>query len=476
METRLFIGGKWIETAATIPMRNAFTDAEIARVSLGNKATLDSAIAAAHEAFSRTRSVPAHERAALLLRIASGIEKRRDEFTATIVAEAGKPITYAEAEVARAVLTFTIAAEEARRWNGAGGEVLALDATAPGAGHVGLSRRFPIGVIGAITPFNFPLNLVAHKVAPCLATGNTMVVKPAAKTPLTALLLAEVLADAGTPAGQMNFVTCSNDDAAHLVTDSRVAMLSFTGSPDVGWKLKSLAGKKRVCLELGGNAGVIVQPDADLAATVPLIAAGGFGYAGQSCISVQRIFVQEEIYTEFKTRLVAHIREKVKTGDPQDRATLVGPMITAEALAKTRALVAAAVTAGGRVVTGGEARGFCLEATVLEDVPLSHEACTSELFAPVVTLHRHRDFDEALRLVNDSRFGLQAGIFTNEIRRALLAFETLDVGGVLINEVPTWRVENMPYGGIKDSGFGREGVRYAMEDMTEIKTLILRHG
>ncbi|MEO6785715.1 MAG: aldehyde dehydrogenase family protein, partial [Chthoniobacteraceae bacterium] len=436
MQTRLFIGGKWIETGATLPVRNPFTGAEIAQVSLGDGPALDSAIGAAHDAFPAARTVPAHERAALLLRIAHAIQAKQEEFAETIVAESGKPITYAEAEVARAFWTFTTAAEEARRWTGAG-EVLALDAMPAGAGHTGFTRRFPIGVISAITPFNFPLNLVAHKVAPCLATGNTMVVKPAAKTPLTALLLAEVLADAGVPAGQMNFVICKNEDAARLVTDDRVAMLSFTGSPDVGWPLKALAGKKRVCLELGGNAGVIVHSDADIAAAVPMIAAGGFGNAGQSCISVQRIFVHEEIYADFKTRLVAHIREKVKTGDPTERTTVVGPMITAEALAKTRALIASAVAAGGRIVLGGNAHGHCLEATVLEDVPLSHEACTGELFAPVVTLHRYGDFEDALRLVNDSRFGLQAGIFTRDISRALRAFETLEVGGVLINQVPT---------------------------------------
>ena len=333
MQTRLFIGGKWIETAATHPVRNPFTGAEIARVSFGDESTVDYAITAARSACATARAVPAFQRADLLQRIARGIETRKAEFIATIVSEAGKPITFAEAEVARAIFTFTIAAEEARRWNGSSGEILALDATPPGAGHIGISRRFPIGVISAITPFNFPLNLVAHKVAPCLATGNTMVVKPAAKTPLTALLLAEVLAEAGTPAGQMNFVTCSNEHAARLVTDERVAMVSFTGGPDVGWSLKALAGKKRVCLELGGNAGVIVHADADLAAAVPLIAAGGFSNAGQSCISVQRIFVQEEIHADFKSRLVAHIREKVKTGDPRDHATVVGPMITAEALA-----------------------------------------------------------------------------------------------------------------------------------------------
>ena len=474
MQTRLFIGGKWIDTAGSLQVRNPFTGDPVARVSLGDESTLDYAITAAHAAFPVTRAVPAHQRAEMLLRVARGIEGRKDEFIRTMISEAGKPFTYADAEVARAIFTFTIAAEEARRWNGASGEVLALDATPAGAGHIGMSRRFPIGVISAITPFNFPLNLVAHKVAPCLASGNTMVVKPAAKTPLTALLLAEVLAEAAMPAGQVNFVTCSNEHAARLVTDERVAMLSFTGSPDVGWKLKALAGKKRVCLELGGNAGVIVHSDADLAAAVPPIAIGGFSNAGQSCISVQRIFLHESLYDDFKKRLGAHIREKIKKGDPRDRATVVGPMITAEALAKTRALIASAVTAGGRIAFGGEASGHCLEATVLEDVPLSHEACTGELFAPVVTLHRYADFDEALRLVNDSRFGLQAGVFTNDIRRAMHAYEVLDVGGVLINEVPTWRVENMPYGGIKDSGFGREGVRHAMEDMTEIKTLILR--
>jgi acyl-CoA reductase-like NAD-dependent aldehyde dehydrogenase len=274
----------------------------------------------------------------------------------------------------------------------------------------------------------------------------------------------------------MNFVTCPNEDAARLVTDDRVAMLSFTGSPVVGWKLKEMCGKKKACLELGGNAGVIVHSDADLAAAVPMIAAGGFGYAGQSCISVQRIVVHEEIYDDFKTRFLQHVRDKVKAGDPRDPATVVGPMITADALRATCERIAGAIATGGRLLAGGQAHGFCLEATVLEDVPLAHEACTEEFFAPVVTLHRYGSFDDALRIVNDSRFGLQAGVFTTDLRLAMRAYELLDVGGVLINQVPTWRVENMPYGGIKDSGFGREGVRYAMEEMTELKSLIIRNG
>jgi acyl-CoA reductase-like NAD-dependent aldehyde dehydrogenase len=349
-----------------------------------------------------------------------------------------------------------------------------MDAFSSGEGHIGLTRRFPLGVVTAITPFNFPLNLVAHKVAPALATGNTMVVKPAAKTPLTSLLLAQVLVEAGVPAGQVNFVTCSNDDASLLVTDDRVKKVTFTGSPAVGWKLKAMCGRKRITLELGGNAGVILHADADLAAAVPAIASGAFAFAGQSCISVQRIVVHEAIYEEFRERFVERLREAVQTGDPRDRATLVGPMITSDALAAIRAKLDAALAGGATLVHGGKTIGRCLEATVLENVDPALEICATEAFAPIATLHRYRDFDEALAFVNASDFGLQAGIFTRDLQLALRAFDVLDVGGVLINQVPTFRVENMPYGGVKDSGFGREGVRYAMEEMTELKSLIIR--
>lgn len=468
---RLLVGHEWISPAATLPVVNPFTGAEIARVPLGDRTTIDAAIAAAHAAFPTVRTTPAHSRAALLLKVAAGVEARRSEFVEMIVAEAGKPLTFAEAEVARAIMTFTIAAEEARRQHG---ELLAMDAFPTGEGHFGLARRFPIGVVSAITPFNFPLNLVAHKVAPCLATGNTMVVKPATKTPLTALLLAEVLVAAGLPAGQVNFVTCSNDDALPLITDERVKKVTFTGSPAVGWRLKEQCGKKRITLELGGNAGCIVHSDADLATAVPMIAMGGFGQAGQSCISVQRVVLHESIYEDFRARLVAHIAEKIKTGDPRDRATIVGPMITSDALAGIRDRIDAAVAAGAMVVCGGKVHGRCLEATVLEDVAPTLDVCAKEAFAPIVTLHRYRDFDEALAFVNDSDFGLQAGVFTRDLKLAMRAYDVLDVGGVLINQTPTFRVENMPYGGIKDSGFGREGVRYAMEEMTELKSLVMR--
>ena len=469
----LLIDNEWLPTTAQLPVVNPFTGAEIASAPLGTREHIDLAIFAAHAAFPRVRGTPAHVRAGLLLKMAALIEERRAEFAEMIVAEAGKPITFAEAEVARATMTFTIAAEEARRQHG---QLLDVDALPSGEGHFGLARRFPIGVIAAITPFNFPLNLVAHKVAPCLATGNTMVVKPATKTPLTALLLAQVLVDAGMPAGQVNFVTCINEDAALLITDERVRKVTFTGSPVVGWRLKQQCGKKKITLELGGNAGVIVHADADLDAAIPAIANGAFGQAGQSCISVQRIVIHESIYGNFRARFAAYIAENVKAGDPTDRAHIIGPMITREALAATVARIEDAVHAGAKIVCGGNVTGNCLDATVVENAPAHLPICAEEAFAPVCTLHSYRDFDEALAFVNDSTFGLQAGVYTRDLKLAMHAYELLEVGGVLINQVPTFRVENMPYGGVKDSGFGREGVRYAMEEMTELRSLIMRLG
>jgi glyceraldehyde-3-phosphate dehydrogenase (NADP+) len=468
---QLLIDNQWLATTGRLPVVNPFSGEEIACAPLGGREHILLAIAAAHAAFPKVRAAPAHVRAGLLLKVAALIEQRRDEFARSIVAEAGKPITFAEAEVARATMTFTIAAEEARRQHG---ELLDMDALPSGEGHFGLARRFPIGVVAAITPFNFPLNLVAHKVGPCLATGNTMVVKPATKTPLTALLLAQVLVEAGMPAGQVNFVTCSNEDAALLVTDERVKKVTFTGSPLVGWKLKEQCGKKKITLELGGNAGVIVHADADLDAAVPAIANGAFGQAGQSCISVQRVVVHESIYDDFRARFVAFIGGKVRTGDPADRANIVGPMINREALEKTVARIDDAVRAGATIACGGKVHGPCLEATVIEGAPAHLPICTEEAFAPVCTLHRYRDFDEALEFVNASDFGLQAGVYTRDLKLAMRAYEMLEVGGVLINQVPTFRVENMPYGGVKDSGFGREGVRYAMEEMTELRSLVMR--
>jgi acyl-CoA reductase-like NAD-dependent aldehyde dehydrogenase len=468
---QLLVGGSWIDTQQRLSVTNPYSGEEIARAPLGGAKEIDDAIAAADSVFRQVRHFPAHQRAALLQRIGVAIDAQRSEFVETIVAEAGKPIVFAEAEVSRAIMTFTIAAEEARR---AHGEFLSMDALPPGESHFGVVRRFPLGVVSAITPFNFPLNLVAHKVAPCLATGNTMVVKPATKTPLTALLLARLLAEQGVPPGQINFVTCSNDDAHPLIVDERVKKVTFTGSPAVGWRLKEQCGKKRITLELGGNAGCIVHHDADLDTAIPMIAMGGFSQAGQSCISVQRIVIHESIYDTFRERFTAHVREKIKTGDPRDRATVVGPMISPEALAGALQRIDAAVQAGAKIVHGGKAFGRCLEATIVENAPATAELCAEEAFAPLVTLHRYSQFDEALAFVNASRFGLQAGLFTRDLRLAFNAFEALEVGGVMVNQVPTFRVENMPYGGVKDSGFGREGVRYAMEEMTELRSLVIK--
>ena len=467
---RLLIGSEWRETGRTKPVLNPYSGEEFAQVPLGDAKAVDEAIKVAHEAFAVTRLQAPHARGDLLARVAHRIEERRADFVETMIAEAGKPYTFADAEVTRAVITFTVAGEEARRQHG---ELLNIDAYAPGSGHFGLVRRFPLGVISAITPFNFPLNLVAHKVAPGMAAGNTMVVKPAMKTPLTSLLLAEVLVECDMPPGQVNFVTCNHEEGTALITDERIKMVSFTGSPEVGWQLKAQCGKKKITLELGGNAGVIVHDDADVKSTVPKIAVGAFSYAGQSCISVQRIVVQESIYEEFKQQFVAYVREHIQTGDPRDKKTVVGPMIDAGALDRIAGWVESARKAGAKILCGGNVKGQCLDATVIEKPARDLDVCAKEAFGPIVTLHSYKTFEDALKFVNDSDFGLQAGVFTRDIGRAMSAFEQLEVGGVLINNVPTFRADNMPYGGLKDSGFGREGVRFAMEEMTELKSLIL---
>ncbi len=436
---------------------------------MGDERHIERALAAAAAAFPAARRVAPFERAELLRRIAAGLAERRAEFAETIVAEAGKPVTLAKAEVERAIATFTLAAEEARR---TAGEAVPLDAFAAGAGHFGLARRFPLGIVAAISPFNFPLNLVAHKVAPCLATGNTMVLKPAPKTPLTALLLGEVLVASGVPAGQVNIITCANEVASRLVTDPRVKMISFTGSTEVGWKIKEQSGHRRVVLELGGNAGVIVHDDADLDAAIPAIATGAFAYAGQSCISVQRVVRAGEDLRGSSGRGSSRTRARRSSAATRARARPSSArLISRDALAKIRARIDAAIAGGARLLCGGEAKGQTLEPTILENADPASELCAEEAFAPVLVLAEYRAFEDAMAMVNASRFGLQAGVFTRDIARAFHAYEALEVGGVLINQVPTWRVENMPYGGSKESGFGREGVRYAMEEMTELRTL-----
>lgn len=471
MKPRAFLlDGRPVTTSETAEVRNPYNGELVAEVCVAGEKDVARALDIAAGAFEEARHLPSIERSRLLRRIADTIGRRADEFVELLIAEAGKPVALAKIEVQRAQSTFELAAAAALEPNG---HPIEMEATPAGAGHVGMARRVPLGVILGITPFNFPLNLVAHKVAPCLATGNTMILKPAMKTPLCALLLGEVLAECGAPAGQVSFVPFGHQHVAALLRDPRVKMLSFTGGVDVGWKLKGEAIKQKVTLELGGNAACVVEADSDWRKHAAKMAVGAFAYAGQSCISVQRIFAQESIYAEFKEVFLAAVREKAVAGDPRDAKTLVGPMITKAALDNVVKWIKEAEARGAKLLTPLKVEGQILHPVVLENVPRDAAISCEEAFAPVVALESYKTFADGLAAVNDSKFGLQAGVFASELAKAYQAYDALDVGGVLINQVPTFRTENMPYGGVKDSGFGREGVRYAMEDMTEIKSLVI---
>lgn len=465
----LLLGTRWQHTGQTGLVVNPYTGDAIAEVCLAGEQEAEEATSAAVAAFSTLRLLPAHARAGALDTIAQALTQRREEFARTMAGEAGKPITDARREVGRAIQTFTVAAEEARRL---AGDVIPMD-RAPGMdSHVGFTRRVPVGPVLGITPFNFPLNLVAHKVAPALAAGNPIVLKPAPQTPLTALMLGEVILQTDLPPSSFSVLPCENKIAERMVLDPRFKVLSFTGSVAVGWMLKAKCGKKRVLLELGGNAGVIVEPDADLELAAQRCAAGGFGYAGQTCISVQRIYAHERIYDRFVGQLLGKIRA-LKAGDPADEATVIGPLIDETAARRVESWIAEAVAQGARLLTGGKRVGALVDATVLAEVSPSMKVSCQEVFGPVVTVSRYGRFEEAIDALNDSDFGLQAGIFTRDVDRIFRAYRDLEVGAVLANEVPTWRADHMPYGGVKDSGLGREGVRYAIEEMTELKLLVL---
>ncbi|MBM4125035.1 MAG: aldehyde dehydrogenase family protein [Nitrospira sp.] len=463
------IGHQWRHTETAAPVRNPFDGSTVAEVCQAGPAEADEAVSAAVAAFPSLRRSPAHVRAAALEKIVATLTARREELARTIVAEAGKPISDARREVSRGIATFALAAEEATRIPG---EVIPLDLTPGTESYLGVLRRFPIGPVLGITPFNFPLNLVAHKVAPSLACGNPIVLKPAPQTPLTSLLLGEIVLEAGLPPGSFSVLPCDNTVAERLVVDPRLKILSFTGSAAVGWMLKAKCGKKRALLELGGNAAVIVEPDADLEVAAQRCVAGGFAYAGQTCISVQRIQVQESVYDRFVAALLARVAA-VTVGDPGEDATVIGPLIDEAAARRVEAWIKEAVAQGARVLAGGARRGSLVEATVLADVSPAMKVSCCEVFGPVVTVSRYKRFEDAVAAVNNSDFGLQAGVFTRDVDRIFTAYRDLDVGAVLANEVPTFRADHMPYGGVKDSGLGREGVRYAIEEMTEPKLLVL---
>jgi acyl-CoA reductase-like NAD-dependent aldehyde dehydrogenase len=465
--SKFYVNGEWRSSPSARPVVNPYTAEPVAEVFQAGTDDISDAIAAAEAAFGETRRLTSYQRSEILFFIARGIEEKKEQLATILSGEIGKPITAARLEVERAAFTFAIAGEEAKR---IGGEVIPLDLTAASGSRMGIIRRFPLGPVGAITPFNFPLNLVAHKVGPAIAAGNSVVLKPSSRAPAVSLALAEIVDKSGLPKGGFNVVPCLSKEGEQLYTDQRIKLISFTGSPAVGWYIKEKAGKKRVVLELGGNAGVIVDRDADLNHAYPRIVWGSYGIAGQSCIAVQRIFVHRSLFESFVPRFV-ELSRGVATGDPSDEKTVVGPMITEAAARKVEQWIAEAVAGGARVLCGGERKGALLRPTVIVDAKPEMEICASEVFAPVVTIEPFGDFREAVAMVNNSRYGLQAGVFTGSIANAMYAFENLEVGGVMVNDVPTYRLDHMPYGGVKDSGFGREGIRYAIEEMTEMKLL-----
>lgn len=472
-EFPFWLAGKPGRSSTPLDVINPFDNSLVGRTWLAGDVEFDRAADAAVAAAPVMRALPPHERAAILMTVSAALTERRGDIARTLAGEAGKAIRDATAEVERASMTFHVAAEEARR---IGGEVLPIDLAPHGVGRIGITRRFPIGPIAAISPFNFPLNLSAHKIAPAIAAGNPIVLKPATKTPLSALCLAELLASAGLPAGAISVLPMARAVGDRLVTDGRFKLLTFTGSSPVGWGMKARAGKKKVILELGGNAGVVIDDTADLAFAAKRVATGGFALAGQSCISVQRVYVHERVVDDFTQRLLSLV-SGLKVGDPLDPATDVGPMIEEEEAARVDAWVQEAVAGGARVLTGGRRLGGALYApTVLTDVPPAARVCAAEVFAPLVGIFPFGRFDDALREVNRSTFGLQAGVFTANLEHTLRAFDELEVGGVIVNDVPTWRIDHMPYGGVKDSGLGREGPRYTIEEMTEPKLLIINRS
>jgi glyceraldehyde-3-phosphate dehydrogenase (NADP+) len=466
----IYLAGSWVESPDVMVIDNPARPGEPAGATYqATPEQYEQAVQAAVRAFEVTRTLPAYERGRILREISAGIQARREELGATIAAEAGKPIRDALVEVDRAILTFRLGAEEAERMTG---QVIPLDLMASSKDRVGLTRRFPIGPIAAISPFNFPLNLAAHKVAPAIAAGNSIVLKPPSKDPLVMLKVAEIIDAAGVPEGMVSILPMSRELGDRMVSDERFKLLTFTGSPSVGWRMKERAGKKKVVLELGGNAGVIVDRSADIEWAAGRCVTGAFAYSGQVCISVQRMFVHEAVWDEFMDRFLAAARD-LRLGDPADPTIDIGPMVDAAAAARTQLWVDEARALGGQVLLGGTADGSFFPPTVLTDVPVHAQVCSNEAFAPLVVAFPFSTLDEAVHRVNDSTFGLQTGLFTNDLAGAWAAFHDLEVGGVILNDIPTYRIDHMPYGGVKDSGLGREGLLWAIEDMTEIRILVL---
>ncbi|MFA5966174.1 MAG: aldehyde dehydrogenase family protein [Sphingomonas sp.] len=466
----LYLNNKTAQPNTDLAVTDKFTGQVAFRVAQADAATIDAAIAGAVRAAEPMARMAAYERQAVLQHCVDRFRQRFDELAYALCVEAGKPIKDAEGEVTRLIDTFRIAAEESVRMTG---EVQPLDISPRAHGYQGMWKRVPIGPCSFISPFNFPLNLAAHKIAPALAVGCPFVMKPASRTPLGAILMGEVLAETDLPEGAFSILPAHREGADLFTTDDRLKLLSFTGSPAVGWDLKARAGKKKLVLELGGNAAVIIDADADLDDALDRVIFGAFYQSGQSCIGVQRIIIHASVYDRFRDMLVERTAT-LKAGDPKDRATFIGPMISEGEARRLDGWIQQAVSGGARLLCGGKRDGAMLEATLLENVDRSATAYREEAFGPLAILSRFDRFEDALDEVNDSKFGLQAGIFTRDLFKMFDAWDRLEVGGVIINDVPSYRVDNMPYGGVKDSGLGREGVRFAMEDMTEIRNLVIR--
>ncbi len=457
-------------SATTLRVTDKYSGEPFAEVALANPEVIDRAIAAAVAAERPMAELASFERRAVLEHVLTRVAERAEELADLLCSEAGKPIKDARGEVIRLMDTFRIAMEEATR---IGGEVMPLDITPRTKGYRGFTRRVPIGACSFISPFNFPLNLAAHKIAPAIAAGCPFILKPASLTPVGALVLGEILAETKLPAGAFSILPCSREGADLFVTDDRLKLLSFTGSAEVGWKMKARAGRKKVTLELGGNAAVIVDADADIDHAVARIVFGAFYQSGQSCISVQRILVHESIYEKLRSHLTA-ATAALRSGNPRDENVFIGPMISEAEARRLKSWIDEAHAAGAGILCGGGLTGTMLEPTLVENVRPTDNLYAEEAFGPAAVLEKFSDFDEALERVNKSRYGLQAGIFTNDIQKAMRAWDVLEVGGVVVGDVPSFRVDNMPYGGVKDSGLGREGIRSAIEDMTEVRLLVIK--
>lgn len=468
MEKPVFLAGKFISTDQPLKVINPYDQSVVATTFVASQKELETAIKAGEEAKEAMKQLPAYTRYNILMHISNRLKEERDDFAQTLMQESGKPLKYALGEIDRSIQTFLVAAEEAKRLPR---EYISLDWTPAGRQKEGLVRYFPVGLIAGIAPFNFPLNLAVHKIAPAIAAGCPIILKPSSKTPLSTLKLAEIIAETDLPPGAISILPMDRATGNQLVTDERFALLSFTGSPEVGWNMKAEAGKKKVVLELGGNAGVIVTESADIEQAVAKCLSAAFAYSGQVCIHAQRLFVQRSVFEDFSKRFVQLVKG-LRTGDPASAETDISSMIDEGNAIRVENWVNEAISGGAECLAGGSREGTYYPPTVLTKTQNEMKVCNREIFGPVVTLEPFDGFDEALKLINNTRFGLQAGVFTSKTDEMNRAFDQLEVGGVILNDVPTFRVDHMPYGGIKDSGLGREGVKYAIYDMLEARILV----